>query len=105
MGIDLLEGKEISNALVELAQALGISNVKKLSTLVTSFSTLIWWVLEAVTVLDCSSNSGNFIFRECAKATNNINNSSRDTTLLGTILVQLGMDEGLVSSFCKVLYF
>eukprot|EP01033_Poteriospumella_lacustris_P013719 gene13718-9822_t len=79
-GIDLLEGKDISNQLVELAQTLGISNVKKLSGLVTSFSALTW---------------------ECAKATNNINNSSRDTTLLATILVQLGMDETLVGSFCK----
>lgn len=79
-GIDLLEGKDISSQLIELAQALGISNVKKLSALVTSFSALTW---------------------ECAKSTNNINNSSRDTTALATILVQLGMEEALVASFCK----
>ncbi len=41
-GIDLLEGKDISSQLIELAQALGISNVKKLSALVTSFSALTW---------------------------------------------------------------
>jgi hypothetical protein len=79
-GIDLLEGKDISSQMVELAQQLGISNVKKLSGLVASFSSLTW---------------------ECAKATNNINNSSRDTTTLATILSQLGLDETLVATFCK----
>jgi hypothetical protein len=79
-GIDLLEGKDISSPMVELAQQLGISNVKKLSGLVASFSALTW---------------------ECAKATNNINNSSRDTTTLAAILSQLGLNETLIGSFCK----
>lgn len=42
-GIDLLEGKDISAPVTELAQSLGISNAKKLSTLVASFSTLTWY--------------------------------------------------------------